>query len=59
MVVIDQKSKTVTVIECSCPWVTNVDRNDKEKTEKYQEVGTELQTEKIPWLPYRHSTQTF
>ena len=43
MVVIDQKSKTVTVIECSCPWVTNMDRKDQEKTEKYQEVRAELQ----------------
>ena len=32
MVGIDQKSKTVTVIECSCPWFTNTDRKDKEKT---------------------------
>ena len=43
MIVIDQKSKTVTVIECSCPWVTNMDRKDEEKTEKYQEVRAELQ----------------
>ena len=43
MVVIDLKSKTVTVIECSCPWVTNMDRKDKEKTDKYQEARAELQ----------------
>ena len=43
MVVIDQKSKMATVIECSCPWVTNMDRKDKEKTVKYQEVRAEFQ----------------
>ena len=40
MVVIDQMSKNLNVIECSCPWVTNTDRKDKEK---YQEVRAELQ----------------
>ena len=43
MVVIDQMSKTVNVIECSCPWVTNTNRKDMEKTEKYQEIRAELQ----------------
>ena len=44
MVVIDQKSKKVTVIECNCPWDTSIARNDKEKTEKYQEVRAEFQS---------------
>ena len=43
MVLINQKTKTVVVIECSCPWITNMQKKEEEKTEKYREVRAELQ----------------
>ena len=43
MVVVNHRSMTVAVVECSCPWITNMEKKDKEKTDKYQEVRVELQ----------------
>ena len=43
MVVVNHGSKTVAVVECSYPWITNMEKKDKEKTDKYQEVRVELQ----------------
>ena len=42
MMLIDNKKKIITVIECSCPWDKNLSKKFDEKQEKYQVIRQQL-----------------
>ena len=48
--IVDNKRKTVTLLEMSCPWIENWKQKDEEKTRKYAQLRWEI---KKQYLGYK------